>query len=576
VKLKAVLHRLWLFTKADASVLVGLGVLILIASSLEVVGPFLIKSYIDDYLAKDIIWSSDVAWLLAGYIGSTLCGGGLVYYISVRMSRVSLNVVERLRHAIFARVTQLPFSQINTTPIGSLVSRVTNDTEAVKELFVEVIESYAKNGVLLFAVVIAMVLLDWRLAVVAVTLIPTIIALMWFYRHLSTPVFTKSRDLLAAINANLNESIAGMAAIRSSGQREAFASRFEQLAKDQVDARVKTIHYDGLLLRPMVDLLYVLALSAVLWIFGLDTSGHSIEVGAVYAATVYLGRFTEPLIDMTMKLKLFQQSVVSAERVFLWLDKPVEEWPAKASLPADNTVRFNEVSFSYPGAKTPALSSFNAQVDAGDWIGIVGHTGSGKSTLLSLLLRHFRVSSGTISVGGVALEDLSEEELRELIIPLPQEPFLLATDVRDNIDLDRGYSDAEIVNAILQCELASDLNEARALMQQSVAEDGTNFSVGQRQLICLARAIISKPKILLLDELTANIDSETEAAIERLIYRIKGETSVISIAHRLATIQRADRILVLHGGRLMEQGSHQALIKRDGLYRRLYDVQKMD
>jgi len=576
MKLKHVLQRLWLFTKADAAVLAGLGVLILIASSLEVVGPFLIKSYIDDYLTHGIIWSLEVAWLLAGYIGSVLLGGGLVYYISVRMSRISLNVVERLRDAIFSRVTKLPFSQINTTPIGSLVSRVTNDTEAVKELFVEVIESYAKNGVLLLAVVIAMVLLDWRLAAVAITLIPVIITLMWLYRHLSTPVFTKSRDLLAAINANLNESIAGMAAIRASGQREAFSSRFEQLAKDQVDARVRTIHYDGLLLRPMVDLLYVLALSAVLWIFGVDTSSNTIEVGAVYAATVYLGRFTEPLIDMTMKLKLFQQSVVSAERVFLWLDKPVEEWPETAALPSDNTISFNNISFSYPGATIPALSKFSAQVDVGEWVGIVGHTGSGKSTLLSLLLRHFRVDSGAICVGGVPLEKLSEAELRQLIIPLPQEPFLLATNVRDNIDLGRGYSDAQITTAIMQCELATELDGARALMHQSVTEDGTNFSVGQRQLICLARAIISKPKILLLDELTANIDSETEAAIERLIYRLKGATSVISIAHRLATIQRADRILVLHRGELVEQGAHRELIQRDGLYRRLYDVQKMD
>jgi len=577
-KIRGTFPRLLRYTLQHRSVLVRAIILLLLATAADVAGPLLIKWYIDDYLMPGHWVLPELALLVALYITANISAAVLGYRQTLLWNYIAQQVVRTLRHQIFARVVALPLKRFDYTPTGSLISRITNDTESVKELFVGVLGVYIQNSVRVLGIFIAMAILNWQLMLVCLLFIPAVIVVMTTYRRLSTPVFQRARELLSDINARMNEMIQGVAVIQLFRQEQYFARQYGVTTQAHFKTRRRTMQMDALLLRPMVDLLHLLTLAGLLYLFAseaLDTTTAAIEVGVIYAFLSYLGRFTEPLIEMTQRLNLFQQAIVSANRVFAWIDEAEESRSQRQTLLSGRgDIRFDDVQFSYDGVK-PVLKHVSFVANAGEFIGIVGHTGSGKSTIASLLLRFYRPDAGQILLDGQDLADLSQADLRTHFAIVQQDSFVLAASVADNIAIGRPLSRADIEAAAIAVGLHRHVQVMPDGYDTVLDEKGQSLSVGQRQLLSLARAVAGKPRVLVLDEATANVDSATEAEVQHSLLALKGQVTLIVIAHRLSTITQADRILVMHQGEIMQQGSHRALLAQDGLYRHLYELQRV-
>lgn len=549
--------------------------LLLVATTASVLGPYLIKVFIDTYLTP-ANWAFDkIIPLALIYIVSQLIGASAFYAQALRFNEIALNVVQTLREQVFEHVLALPMSYFDRAATGSLISRITNDTEAIKDLYVNVISSFAQNIVRILGILVGMALLDIRLVWICAVLVPTVFGIMLVYQKLSTPIFMRVRALLSDINARLNEGIQGMSVIQLSNQQATFTRAFEKTSTEHYQAKVKNVVIDGFLLRALIDLIYLLLLAGLLYGFGLIelNAMGSVKVGVVYAFINYLGNVTEPLLDMTSKLNMAQQALVSATRVFALLEEPRQESTANpANRITDTHLYFDIPEFSYDGEKT-VLAGMKFDIAPGEFIGLVGHTGSGKSTLMSLLMGFYPLSKGAIRLGQFNLTELSKEQCAAAIGFVQQDPFIFSGTISDNIRLELKVSDAQVVEAAKQAHL----HEAIMNMPQGYAteltERGGNLSTGQRQLLSLARTLIRKPKILILDEATANIDSHTEALIQASLMELRGKVTLIAIAHRLSTVKDADCLYVLHQGEIAQSGSHQALMRHEGLYKHLYELQ---
>lgn len=570
------LSRLIRYTLQHRRTLLIAIVLLLVATAADVAGPLLIKHFIDNHLMPSHWVVQEIAWLLVGYIVANLIAAVLGYQQSLLWNQIAQRVVLTMRHQIFSRIMQLPLKRFDYTPTGSLISRITNDTEAVKEFFVGVLSVYIQNSVRVLGILMAMAILNWRLMLVCMAFLPAVILVMYIYRRLSTPVFQRARELLSDINARMNEMIQGVTVIQLFAQERHFAKQYAATTRNHFKTRRRTMQMDALLLRPMVDMLYLFTLVGLLYLFArdaLEPAGAMIEIGVIYAFLSYLGRFTEPLIEMTQRLNVFQQAIVSAQRVFAWMDEPEESGrDHKTALLTQGDIHFKAVEFSYDGI-TPVLRNISFTAEAGKFIGIVGHTGSGKSTIASLLMRFYQPSGGQIQVDGHDLAELSQTGLRTHFAIVQQDSFILATSLADNIAIGRNLSRADIVAAAQ----AVGLHEHVLAMPQGydtvLEEKGQSLSVGQRQLLSLARAMAGKPRILVLDEATANVDSATELEVQKSLLALKGQVTLVVIAHRLSTITQADQIIVLHQGEIMQQGRHRDLLSQDGLYRHMYELQ---
>ena len=550
-------------------------VLLLVATSASVMGPYLIKVFIDNYLTPANWNSYEIMVLALVYVASQLIGAATFYAQALRFNKIALNVVQTLREQVFAHVISLPMSYFDKAATGSLISRITNDTEAIKDLYVNVISSFAQNIVRILGILVGMALLDIRLVWLCAILVPTVMVIMFVYQKLSTPIFMQVRSLLSDINARINEGIQGMAIIQLSNQQSDFTRAFEKTSTDHYKAKVKNVVIDGFLLRALIDLIYLLLLGGLLYGFGLIELNAlgTVKVGVVYAFINYLGNVTEPLLDMTSKLNMAQQALVSASRVFALLAEPLSVDQTKDSLQIKNThLEFDIPSFSYDGEKT-VLSGIKFEVPPGNFIGLVGHTGSGKSTLMSLLMGFYPLTSGAIRVGEHAITALSKTQRALAIGFVQQDPFIFTGSIKDNIRLELSVSDDEVVAAAQQAHLHDAIISMPNGYDTQLTERGSNLSTGQRQLLSLARTLIRKPKILILDEATANIDSHTEALIQSSLMALRGKVTLIAIAHRLSTVKEADCLFVLHQGQIQQSGSHQELMQQEGLYKHLYELQ---
>jgi len=591
VETQPVFFRLMAYTLAHRRLLIQALFFLLLFTLADVLGPLLIKIFIDDYLIPGNWQWQPIVLLAVIYIVANGAAALFGYLQAINLNQIAQQVVMTLRQQLFSHVLQLPVKKFDYTPLGSLISRITNDTEAVKDLFVGVLGVYVRNSIRVLGIFIAMGFLNWRLMLVCGLFLPIVILVMAIYRSLSTVTFRKARELLADINASLNETIQGMPVVQLFNQQSRYAKKFHDTTEQHFKIRMKTMQLDALLLRPMVDLLYFLTLAALLYYFGSsfsiseDPNGLSdgitiegsalkgIEVGVLYAFVNYLGRFTEPLIEMTQRLSLFQQAIVSASRVFQWLDEPTDQnLHNNADTISQGDIEFNKVSFSYDDQKN-VLTDIDIKLPAGSFIGIVGHTGSGKSTLASLLMRFYPVTRGAITIDGHKLNSIPIAELRKHLAFVQQDSFVFSGSFFENIDIGRQLSQEQIEQAAKKVGLHDFIVSLPDSYQTVLTERGSNISVGQRQLLSLARAIAGEPKILILDEATANVDSETEAHVQQALHKLKGETTLITIAHRLSTVTQADQIIVLHQGEIKQQGRHQTLIAEEGLYKHMHQLQ---
>ena len=558
---------------------------LVVAAGFEVAGPIFGKALIDQYLLPHRLDWPAMAGLLFGVLATGWIASWLRYLQLMRLSGLAMRSVQRLREWVYGHVLRLPMAFFDKAITGQLVSRVTNDTEAVKTLYIQVLFVILDSTIVLVGTMAAMAWLDWRLMLIVLALVPAVVLIIWLYQRMSAPAVHTARLLRSDINGQMAESIGGMAVLQAHNAAGRFGERFKATNGQHYTARMAELRANAFLLRPALDLLNVILLAVVIFSFGQRTM-NAVEVGVLYAFISYIARVVEPLIQITMQFSGLQQAVVASARVAALLDEHAAaehhaDKAAGAHLPAvpDSVpaIAVRSLSFGYaPGQHV--LHDLNLVVAQGDFVGIVGHTGSGKSTLLSLLLRYYAAApgEGRIDMLGQPLAGIDNDTFRLEVGLVPQDPFLLAASARENIDMGRGLSQERIEDAARAAHAHGFLQALEHGYDTPLGEGGSRLSTGQKQLIAIARALAGRPRILLLDEATSNIDSQTEQIVQRALDELRGRVTIVAIAHRLSTIRNADRIVVLNHGRIAEAGTHEALMKiSHGLYQRLYLLQQL-
>jgi ATP-binding cassette, subfamily B, multidrug efflux pump len=578
-----------------AFLLLGLG------TAADVLGPVLIQKFIDNYLTPQRFPVRPLVLLSVGYLLLQVASAGLNFVQLVMFQNAALKMIQALRIEVFGKVQRLGLAFFDRTPTGVLVSRITNDTEAIKDFYVTVLSTYVKDAMLLVGIFVAMFYLDVRLALLCVILAPLIVVSMGLYRKWSGRVFHVARRKLSQLNAKLNESLQGMYLIQAMRQQERLRREFAEVNQEYQAARLRNIQINSLLLRPLMDVLYFAALVVIMYFFGFQSFHQLIDIGVLYAFVNYLERFFEPVNQMMQQLNVFQQAMVASERVFQLLDQTLyaptqklEHDPAAAAGPlvvmdpvmssvtdpvmnpviTSGKICFDNVSFSYDG-ETEVLKNISFTAYPGQTVALVGHTGSGKSSIVNLLMRFYPVVHGQITIDDVSLDRYSDDELRSKVGLVLQDPFLFVGDIAQNIRLgNQRIGDEEVKSAARFVQADTFIEKLSRGYAEPVRERGSTLSAGQRQLISFARTMAIEPKILVLDEATASVDTETEEAIQTALERMRRGRTTIAIAHRLSTIQDADNILVLHHGEIVERGTHQELLAEQGLYHKMFLLQQ--
>ncbi|MFB6422087.1 MAG: SmdB family multidrug efflux ABC transporter permease/ATP-binding protein [Candidatus Malihini olakiniferum] len=565
------LKRLLTYASPWRSSLVLGMVMLWVAAVAEVTGPALISYFIDHLVAKGKIPLVLAGGLAAFYIVLQLFAALLHYVQSLLFNRISVGVVQQLRIDVMDAAMHQPLSVFDTQPIGQLISRVTNDTEVVHDLYINLISTVLRSIALISAMLVAMVALDWRMGLIAMIIFPAVGIVIAVYQHFSTPVVRQLRRYLADINNVFNEVITGMSVIQQFRQQIRFGKKLEASNRAYFLARMQMLRLDGMLLRPLLSLFSAMVLCGLLIQFRFGSVGM-VGVGVLYAFISYLGRLNEPLIALTTQQSILQQALVAGERIFELIDAVQQSYGNDMSSLASGSIEIDNVSFAYRDNQC-ILNHISLQVPERGFIALVGHTGSGKSTLASLLMGYYKPGEGEIRLGGRSLASLSHQVLRQNVAIVQQDPIVLADSFYANVTLGRDISESEVwrvLDILHLSALATSLPEGILTI---ISEQGNTLSVGQKQLLSLARVLVKPPRILILDEATSNIDSGTEQAVRRALRLIRQKTTLVVIAHRLSTVVEADSILVLHHGETVERGTHEQLLERHGRYYQMYQLQ---
>lgn len=578
--------------------------LIILSSLLQLVGPLVTAVALDLYMdppaagkegslsaaarqfqgfleARAITLTAEqgVALTAVVFLASLVLTFIVLFWQSYLMQMMGQRIMYDLRREVFGRFQRLPVSYFDKNPIGRLVTRVTTDIDALNELFTAGLVSIFGDVVLLAGIVGVLFWLNWQLALVTFAILPLLLALTFWFKVRARQTYREVRVKIARINSFLQEHITGMQVIQLFGREEPALAEFSAVNREHRDANVRSIFYYAVYY-PAVELITAFGLGLIVWYGGLKVLDATLSLGALIAFLQFAQRFYQPLSDLSDKYNILQAAMAASERTFRVLDTPVgiASPPAAAYEPAAirGALAFDDVTFAYTEGE-PVLEEVSFRVEPGETLAIVGHTGAGKSTLANLLLRFYDVDRGQVAIDGVDVRDWDLGALRRSIGLVLQDVFLFSGTIERNIRLDEAGIDEERMRwAAGEVQALSFIESLPGGFGARVKERGAGFSVGQKQLVAFARALAFDPKILILDEATSSIDTETEQAIQQALDRLLvGRTSLV-IAHRLSTIQKADRILVLHKGRVRELGTHQELLAERGIYHRLYQLQFKD
>ncbi|USK57163.1 ATP-binding cassette domain-containing protein [Cytobacillus solani] len=573
---RQVLFRLLSYTKPHLKTIILAFVLLLVTTVGDILGPIIIKIFIDDYLSPRNLVFEPIFALGAAFIGIQILNVLVSYFQLLKFQEIALKIIQQLRVDVFSKVQALGLKYFDKTPAGSIVSRVTNDTEAIKDMFVSVLVTFIQGAFLIIGIFIAMFILNVKLALFCLVILPLLLLIMRAYRKYSSIFYQDLRERLSQLNAKLSESLQGMAIIQVFRQEKRLRKEFADINDQHYQAGMRNIKIDGLLLRPAIDLVYVFAIILILSFFGITSFNSPIEIGVLYAFISYLDRFFEPVNNMMQRLSMYQQAIVAASRVFKVMDEtelaPAQELNENRSISAGE-IEFRNVSFSYDH-KRDVLKNISFTAKPGETVALVGHTGSGKSSIINLMMRFYEFERGEILIDGQSIKSYAKDELRIKMGLVLQDPFIFFGTIKDNIRLhNQDMTDKEIEAAAQFVQSHLFIEKLVDGYDHQVVERGSTFSSGQRQLLAFARTIAANPKILVLDEATANIDTETEEAIQLALAKMRKGRTTIAIAHRLSTIQDAELILVLHQGEIVERGNHQELLAKRGLYHKMYLLQ---
>lgn len=573
------MRRLLRYLKPYKWHVAGALLVLLLGSGIAVVGPWITQLVIDEAIPtgdRDLL-----TVLVAAYVASIVLGFVLEYVQALITTWLGQSVMYDLRKEIFEKLQRLDLRFYDKNPIGRLMTRITNDVETLNTLFSSGVVSVFGDVFTLVFIVAAMLSMNWQLALVSFTVLPLVFLTAFIFRAKVRQAYRDIRVRIARVNAFLHEHITGVRVVQLFNREEADAKRLAELNEDHLQAHLRSITYYALFF-PVIQFFTALALALILWYGGLRMLDDAMTVGVIAAFLQYARRFFRPIQDLSEKYNLLQAAMASSERVFKLVDEEVQirDPDDPVALPADGRgkIVFENVWFAYgddeSGEPDWVLEDVSFTVAPGEKVAIVGHTGAGKTTLINVLMRFYDVQRGRILLDGVPIDRLRLDDLRSRIGLVLQDVFLFSEDVAYNVRLGSPEIDDEsIAEAAERVGAADFVDQLEQGYQQPLGERGATLSVGQRQLVSFARALAFDPQILVLDEATSSVDSEIEAKIEEATDELlQGRTSLV-IAHRLSTVQNADRILVMHHARLHEEGTHEELLAAGGLYARLHELQ---
>ena len=567
------IKRLWAFVGPYKRLFWAAMLLLPLQQAFGLAQPYLMKIGIDRYIdGRDLSGLRDVGLLFLGAVIGETASLFFHYYLSMFVAQRCLG---DLRNAIFAHVQKLPMSYFDRNPVGRLVTRTTTDVDVLQEMFSSGVMTLLSDFIMVFWIIGIMVYLDVRLALVSLALIPPMALAINYFRVRARQTYRQIRERIARINAYLGESISGMTVIQLFAREDRTYREFDQLNASHRDAYHLSNLYEAALYS-MVEAAGAVSVALLLWYGGGQVLHGLIGIGTLVAFKEYIHRFFVPLRDFSQKYAVMQSAMASAERIFQLLDSPlIIESPKSPVIPKPfrGEVIFEDVWFHYK-QDDPVLKGVSFRIERGEKVAVVGATGSGKTTTIKLLNRFYDIQKGSIKVSGVDVRDWDLHALRQHIGVVLQDVFLFSGDVRANLALgDRSIPMERIERAARSANAESFIRRLPERFDAPVRERGSNFSAGQRQLLSLGRVLVFEPEILVMDEATSSVDTETELLIQDALDKVmKGRTCLI-IAHRLSTIRNADRIIVLHHGEVRETGSHAELMAARGIYYRLYQLQ---
>ncbi|WP_276356484.1 ABC transporter ATP-binding protein [Cohnella caldifontis] len=511
--------------------------------------------------------------LAVTYFGFLLAGAALTFGQRYILQVSANKIIYRMRNDVFSHIQRLPVRYFDNLPAGKVVSRVTNDTEAIRELYVNVLANFFSGVIFIAAILGALFVLDWRLALISMPVVPLLYYWIVIYRKFAAKYNHVIRSRLSDINAIINESIQGMTIIQAFRREKQTEKEFEDLNQDYLDYRNKLLRLNSIMSHNLVNVFRNAFFLIALWMFAKDWFGAAMTIGMLYAFIDYIGRMMQPVVGIVNQLANLETARVSAERVFQLLDEEGVDVSEETMPRYRGDVRFEGVTFAYKEGED-VLKDITFHARQGETVALVGHTGSGKSSILNLLFRFYDVERGTILVDGMDIRDIPKQELRHHMGIVLQDPFLFTGTIASNVSLgDPSISREKIEQALKDVGAYDMFMQLPGGIDEPVIEKGSTLSAGQRQLISFARALAFDPAILILDEATASIDTETEAIIQQALDVLKRGRTTFVIAHRLSTIRAADQILVLDRGRIVERGNHDELMRIGGKYHAMYRMQ---
>ena len=570
-----IFKRLLRFVMHFKNEMIIAGVGAFLVSVINMLLPYGLQYFLDNYLVKANVTTQVILFAGFLYAFGSVIKGILQFTYEYFFALGSEKSLEGLRSALYQKLHQLGMRYFDQTPAGSIVSRVTNDTMTLSN-FLTVLSSVVISFFSIISALVAMFTTNFLAGLIVLAFLPILLLIIWQYSKRSSKLYRSYRERLSRINTNLNESIEGVSLIQQFKQEKRMTGHFESENTALMKTRFNMINLNSLLLSPLTSLLYSLALALTLMYFGFPLRQTFVPAGVVYAFSQYISQFFNPIANMMDQMTFFQDGIVAGKRIFRILDNTDYE-PKQQEQPGltitQGKIEFKHVSFSYDG-KNEILHDISFTVNPGETLGIVGHTGSGKSSIINVMMRFYEFYQGEVLIDGVDIKKYPKKELRQKLGLVLQEPFMFYGDINSNIRLyNQNITDDEIKAAAKTVQADSFIEKLPGKYHAKVGENGSEFSQGQRQLISFARTLVTDPKILVLDEATANVDTETETLIQQGLKSLRKGRTTLAIAHRLSTIVDADQIIVLNDGKIIERGNHEELLSQKGYYYNLYTLQ---
>lgn len=567
---KEMFKRIYRYLKPEMARFVGAMLLILLNVVLDIILPLFV-SQITNNLKSDGINVEFIVGMAVAYLAIGVFNQAFLVWESMLLQKAGQNIIYTLRNEVFSHIEQLSQNQFDEMPVGSLVTRVASYTASMSDLFTNVIVNVIKNVLTVVGVYGIMLYISWQLSLVMLAFIAVVFVTSFVFRNVVKKVFTKERQYISDLNTFLNENLSGMKLIQIFNRQQKKELEFLEKNENLRKSRYKVVLAFGIY-RPFITLLYISSIAVTFWLgmeFGLDA-------GMIVAFYLYLSRFFNPIQNLADQLNNLQKAITASERLFNLLDVKPEIRDREDAVAVDKfegKIEFKNVWFAYKGEDW-ILKDVSFVIKPKETCAFVGATGAGKTTILSLIVRNYEIQKGQILIDGRDISTIDIHSLRKGIGQMLQDVFLFSGTVRSNITLnDESFTDEEIEAACKYVNADTFISSQEHGLDEEVIERGENFSQGQRQLLSFARTVLHKPQILILDEATANIDTETEVVIQKSLENIRNIGTMLVVAHRLSTIQHADQIIVLQNGRIIEKGTHQQLLKNKGYYHKLYELQ---